>query len=148
VPVNGWNLYAYPAFDEQLRRLADKADAATKNAPAGDQDHPAIKLLAAIYKQILVLIPADPSAPQFRQGNTLGKDNRQWFRAKFHERYRLFFRFSTRQKIIVYAWVNDESTLRKRGAKTDPYTLFQSMLKSGDPPESFEQLVAASRKMP
>ena len=43
----------------------------------------------------------------------LGPGNRHWFRAKFHGRYRLFFRFSAGQKIIIYAWVNDEQSLRK-----------------------------------
>ena len=30
--------------------------------------------------------------------------------------------------MIIYAWVNGEGSLRKAGAKTDPYTIFQSML--------------------
>ena len=145
---NGWTLYAHTLFDRQYDQLVDRVKIAKRADPANFRSQPAPKLLATIDKYTEETIPADPSGAQFRQGNTLGKDNRQWFRAKFHERYRLFFRFSTKQKIIVYVWVNDESTLRKRGAKTDPYTLFQSMLKSGDPPQSFEQLVAASRKMP
>jgi hypothetical protein len=68
-------------------------------------------------------------------------------RAKFHERYRLFFRFSTKDRVIVYAWVNDESSLRKSGLKTDPYSMFQALHKAGTPPASFEQLMLASRKM-
>ena len=142
MPVNGWTLYASPNFDAQIRRLADKIDAAGVTGSEGRA-----KLLASINKLILEIIPADPSAPQFRQGNTLGKDNRHWFRAKFHERYRLFFRFSTRDKVIVYAWLNDEATLRKSGSKTDPCALFEAMLKAGDPPGSMEQLLAVSRKM-
>jgi toxin YhaV len=67
------------------------------------------------------IIPRDPNAPEFRQGNTLGRDNRHWFRAKFHQRYRLFYRFATKEKVIIYAWLNDEKTLRKAGSKTDPY---------------------------
>ena len=144
--VNGWTLYAYPAFDAQFRRLAERAEAARLANPASENS--AAKLLASINKLILGIIPANPGAPQFRQGNTLGKNNRHWFRAKFHERYRLFFRFSTKDKIIVYAWMNDDSTLRKAGSKTDPYALFEAMLKSGDPPATLEQLIAASRKMP
>jgi toxin YhaV len=147
MPVNGWTLFAAPTFDAQVRRLADKVDAARKTDPASEESSRASKLLASINKLILEIIPANPSAPEFRQGNTLGKTNRHWFRAKFHERYRLFFRFSSKDKIIVYAWVNDKSTLRKSGSKTDPYTLFHAMLKSGDPPATMEQLLAVSRKM-
>lgn len=35
---------------------------------------------------------------------------RHWFRAKFFQQYRLFFRYHRAQRIIVYAWVNDEQT--------------------------------------
>jgi toxin YhaV len=145
---NGWTLYAYPLFDEQYDRLASKVEAAKKADPAHYESQPAYKLLATIERYIEQVIPGNPSSPQFRQGSTLGNDNRHWFRAKFHERYRLFFRFSTKDKIIIYAWVNDESTLRKSGSKTDPYALFQGMLKSGNPPANLEELIAASRRMP
>jgi len=77
----------------------------------------------------------------------MGPDNRHWFRATFHGRYRLFFRFSTQQKIIVYAWVNDDASLRKAGSKTDPYRVFKTMLESGDPPTSFSDLLGASKKL-
>jgi toxin YhaV len=82
----------------------------------------------------------------FRQGNTLGKDNRHWFRAKFHERYRLFYRFSTKEKLIVYAWVSDEKTLRQAGSKTDPYSVFRRMLEAGDPPRSMEELLRRAKE--
>src|SRR5208282_4976478 len=88
-----------------------------------------------------------PNAAEFRQGNTLGMDNRQWFRAKFHQRYRLFYRFSSKDKVIVYAWVNDESTLRKAGSKTDPYAVFRAMLNAGNPPRTMAELLAVSTKL-
>ena len=31
-------------------------------------------------------------------------------------RFRLFFRFDSASRIAVYAWVNDENTMRKAGA--------------------------------
>jgi toxin YhaV len=77
----------------------------------------------------------------------LEPDNRHWFRAKFHQRYRLFFRFSSKDKIIVYVWIHDESTLRKAGAKTDAYAVFGAMLKSGEPPQSLEALLRRAREM-
>jgi hypothetical protein len=45
-----------------------------------------------------------------------GADYRHWFRVKFSGRFRLFFRYSSQHKVIVYAWVNDENTLRKSGS--------------------------------
>ena len=145
--VKGWTLYIYPLLDEQLTTIGSKIEAAKRAQPDLYLSQPRSKLLAKIIDLTQASIPADPSAPQFRQGNTLGKENRQWFRAKFHARYRLFFRFSTAERAIVYVWMNDESTLRKSGAKTDPYSVFESMLETGDPPKSFDELLARSRAL-
>jgi hypothetical protein len=55
-----------------------------------------------------------PYAPQQleigRAGGALGDGYRHWFRAKFFQQYRLFFRYHASSKVIVYAWVNDEAT--------------------------------------
>jgi len=46
-----------------------------------------------------------------------------------------FFRFDSKTWIIIFAWVNDENTLRSSGSKSDPYTVFQRMLERGHPPD-------------
>jgi toxin YhaV len=145
--VNGWRLFAHPLFTRQLERLVSQVEALAARTPETFKNHPATKLLATIRRYILEIIPADPNTAEFRQGNTLGPDNRHWFRAKFHDRYRLFYRFSSQDKVIIYAWVNDEDSLRKAGAKTDPYTIFRNMLASGDPPSSMAQLMNISKEM-
>lgn len=145
--VNGWKLYVHPLFRDQLMRLVEQVDASAKKSPATYREEPATKLLATINRYIRETIPRDPNAPEFRQGNTLGKDNRHWFRAKFHERYRLFYRFATKEKVIIYAWVNDEKTLRKAGSKTDPYTVFRGMLEAGDPPSNIEDLLKRVKEL-
>jgi toxin YhaV len=145
--VNGWRLFAHPLFTRQLERLVSQVEALAAQTPETFKNHPATKLLATIKRYILEIIPTDPNAAEFRQGNTLGPDNRHWFRAKFHDRYRLFYRFSSQDKVIIYAWVNDQDSLRKAGAKTDPYTIFQSMLAAGDPPSSMAQLMNISKEM-
>jgi toxin YhaV len=147
VVVNGWRLFAHPLFEQQLRRLVEQVEALAAEDPIGFKQQPAAKLLATINRHIREIIPKDPNAAEFRQGNTLGPDNRHWFRAKFHERYRLFYRFSSKEKIILYAWVNDETTLRKTGSRTDPYRVFRGMLEAGDPPNSMEELLTRSREM-
>jgi toxin YhaV len=146
--VNGWRLFAHPEFTQQFKRLSTQVEALAAKTPATYRDQPATKLLTTIQRYILEIIPRDPNAPEFRQGNTLGEDNRHWFRAKFHERYRLFFRFSSREKVIIYAWVNDENSLRKSGARTDPYALFRNMLAAGKPLSSMVQLSGASKEIP
>ena len=128
--VNGWRLYVHPLFDQQFRRLAEQVEALAASDPVGYKNQPAARLLATINRHIREIILRDPGAAAFRQGNTLGSDNRHWFRVKFHERYRLFYRFSSKERVIIYAWVNDEHTLRKAGSRTDPYHVFRAMLEA------------------
>jgi toxin YhaV len=146
--VNGWALFVHPLFTGQLERLRQRVQQLAAKAPYTYEHEPAATLLATIRKYILEIIPKDPNAPEFRQGNTLGEDNRHWFRAKFHERYRLFYRFSSKHKVIIYAWMNDENSLRKAESKTDPYAIFQSMLAGGNPPSDLAELIAAAKKLP
>ncbi len=145
--VNGWKLYIHPLFDRQLRRLVEQVEALAAKDPIGFKEQPAAKLLATINRHIRQIIPRDPNAAEFRQGNTLGSDNRHWFRAKFHDRYRLFFRFSSKEKVILYAWANDERMSRKSGSRTDPYRVFRAMLEAGDLPNTMDQLLALSQEM-
>jgi toxin YhaV len=145
--AHGWRLFVHPLFQTQLDGLAKRVEKLASADPDGYTSHPATKMLATINHYVRDVIPRDPNSPEFRQGNTLGTDNRHWFRAKFHGRYRLFYRFSTEQKIVVYAWVNDEGSLRKSGSKTDPYVVFKAMLESGEPPNSFADLLRNSKEM-
>jgi toxin YhaV len=63
-------------------------------------------------------------------------------RAKFgRNRFRLFFRYSSTHKIIIYAWVNDSETLRTYGSKKDVYAVFKGMLDDGNPPDDWDELM-------
>ena len=146
--INGWTLYAHPLFLDQLERLTGAVEKAERKTPDGYAASADAKLLAALRKLMLEVIPGDPTRPEFRQGGTLGPDRKHWFRAKFGGgRFRLFFRYSTRGKIIIYAWVNDRDTLRTYGAKNDAYAVFRSMLDKGNPPEGWAELVAGSKAL-
>jgi|SRR5271155_3972730 len=138
--ANGWRLYQHRLFAMQVRKLTEEVEKLRAAQPDSYAQSPKTKLLASIYRLVTEIIPRDPGAREFRQGDTLGPENRHWFRAKFHQRYRLFFRFSSKEKVIVYAWVNDESSLRKAGSRTDAYAVFRAMLAAGDPPATFEAL--------
>jgi toxin YhaV len=143
----GWRLFVHPPFEAQLQKLTKRVGRLASNDPRGYASHSAAKILATIHHYIRESIPRDSNSPEFRQGNTLGMGNRHWFRAKFHGRYRLFYRVSTQHKIILYAWVNDDERLRKADSKTDPYAVFKAMLESGNPPNSFADLLQASSEM-
>jgi toxin YhaV len=145
--ANGWTLYLHPLFQQQLEKITAQVENLQAKDPLRYKEQSATKLLATINRCMREIIPRDPSAAEFRQGNTLGADNRQWFRAKFHGRYRLFFRYSSQEKVIVYAWVNDENTLRKAGSRSDPYSVFRAMLNAGSPPNTMAELLAVSSRL-
>ena len=81
-----------------------------------------------------------------RPAAVLGPARAHWFRAKFLQRYRLFFRYDSAAKIIIFAWVNDEATQRAAGATSDPYAVFTRMLERGHPPDDWAALVTAARR--
>lgn len=142
---HGWTLHAHPLFLDQIERLLAAVERAKRSDPDGWQGKADTRLLGAIRALILDRIPRDPLAPEFRQGNTLGREHRHWFRAKFAgSRFRLFFRADSQARVIVYAWVNDRDTLRKIGAGTDPYAVFGRMLTSSNPPDDWSALLTAA----
>ncbi len=146
--VNGWTLLFHDAVIGQLRNLAEASERARKADPRDFRANANVKLLTGVVRLMLDVIPADPGRPDYRQGNTLGAAYRHWFRAKFFGRFRLFFRYDSRSRIIVYAWVNDERTLRRRGDRSDSYEVFRRMLASGHPPNEWTALIKKSGEMP
>jgi toxin YhaV len=145
VIVNGWTIYGHPLFLGQLEKLTRAVDTAKAKDPKGYHTSANAKLLKALHAVAFERIPQDPTAPRYRQGATLGDTYKHWFREKFgNGRFRLFFRYDSKAKVIVYAWVNDENTLRTYGAKTDAYAVFASMLDNGNPPDNWAALLQAS----
>jgi toxin YhaV len=142
---NGWALYQLPSFAEQLEGLVAAVERLREDDPESAAAHPKAKLLKRVLDLILDEIPADPADKAYRQGLALGDAFKDWSRAKFLGRFRLFFRFSSRQRIIIYCWINDENTLRKVGTKSDPYAVFAKMLRAGNPPSDWEALLRAAK---
>ena len=143
--VNGWSLFAHPLFLDQVEELISKVEALKAKDPKTNKQKNSTKRLAAIAKLALEVIPEDPTRPAYRQGDTLGADRKHWFRAKFYQQYRLFFRFHAAQRIIVYAWVNDEDTKRAYESSDDAYRGFRKMLDTGHPPEDWDTLLREAR---
>jgi toxin YhaV len=140
-----WLLLAHPAFLSQLDASRLKVNSA--KAKVDLQSNFAVKRHFALVRQITARIPQNPSSSEFRLGNTLGPKYKLWFRAKFLQQYRIFFRYSSLRSIIVYGWVNDENTLRSYGSKTDAYAVFKKMLESGKVPNSWDELMAESKRL-
>ncbi len=142
--VNGWTVFAHPLFLAQLEALLKQVEGLRQKDPLEFAKKNACKRLAAITRLAFDVIPQDPTRLEYRQGNTLGDEHRHWFRAKFFQQYRLFFRYHAPSKVIVYAWVNDEKSKRAYESDDDAYRVFQKMLGRGYPPDNWEQLVSES----
>lgn len=143
--IHGWTVFAHPLFLAQIEALAGQVEASKKKDPTGYTKKNASKRLAAITKLAFEVIPQDPARPEYRQGGTLGEDHKHWFRAKFLQQYRLFFRYHAPSKVIVFAWVNDEGTKRAYESNDDAYRVFRKMLASGHPPNDWDQFLAEAR---
>jgi toxin YhaV len=142
---HGWTLLFHACVSEQLQKLHAAAERAKQQDAQDFASNANVRLFNALSRLILEAVPSDPNREEYRQGNTMGTDFRHWRRAKIGRRFRLFFRFDSKSKIIIFAWVNDENTLRSSGSKKDPYAVFQRMLDKGHPPDDWAELASASR---
>ena len=143
---HGWKLTRAGAFAHAFDALQAEVERLAAEKPESYRAHPKVKLLARVRALILDEIPRDPNARVYALGNTLGPAHRHWRRAKFLQRFRLFFRFDSASRIIVYAWMNDENTLRKAGGRSDPYAVFARRLDAGDPPDDWNELLSEARR--
>lgn len=143
--IHGWTVFAHPLFLAQIESLAQQVETLKHKDPVGYMKKNATKRLAAITKLAFDVIPQNPTLPDYRQGGTLGDDHKHWFRAKFFQQYRLFFRYHAPSKIIVFAWVNGEDTKRAYESSNDAYRVFRKMLESDRPPDDWNQLLAEAR---
>lgn len=139
--INGWNIFAHPLFLIQVETLILQVEQLQKKDPITFNKKNAAKRLAAINYLAFNKIPENPTDSEYRQGKTLGDDYKHWFRAKFFQQYRLFFRYHLESKIIIYAWVNDDDTKRSYQSKSDAYLTFQKMLKNNKPPNNWNELL-------
>ena len=140
--IHGWTVFAHPLFMTQVEALVEQVEALKKRDPTGYVKKNATKRLAAIARLAFDVIPQDPTRSEYRQGGTLGDDRKHWFRAKFFQQYRLFFRYHATAKMIVYAWINDDDTKRAYESSDDAYRVFRKMLESGHPPDDWNQLLS------
>jgi len=147
VVINDWVIFAHPLFLVQVESLRAKVVALRAKDPHGYKKKNATKRLAAILKLAFEVVPQDPTRSEYRQGSTLGYEYKHWFRAKFFQQYRLFFRYHKASKVIVYAWVNDEDTKRAYDSPDDAYRVFRAMLQGGNPPDSWDALLKAARSV-
>lgn len=142
-----WFSLIHPAFELELNNYEQLAANAQSKVGKDWVKTRAGKKFLALNKQVRELIPNDPSDQRYRLGDALGSSYTHWFRAKFLQQYRIFFRYSSRSNVIVYAWVNNDGSLRAYGTKTDAYLTFRKMLEAGKVPNNWEELIAESKRL-
>lgn len=143
--INGWNIFAHPFFLNQFEELLTQVENLCQKYPQDYKQKNPTKCLAAIAKLVFDVIPQDPKRSEYRQGDTLGDDYKHWFRAKFFQQYRIFFRYHHQSKIIVFAWVYDENSKRAYESSTDAYLVFQKMVERGHPPNNWNDLLEQAK---
>jgi len=140
--INHWDLFYFRLFHERLTQLERDVQTLVDVDPQAFTSHPKAKLLRAVYDSITCTVPENPDHDEFRLGKALGEYS-NWRRVKhgLPQRYRLFFKFASAQRKIIYAWLNDENTLRKEGDKNDVYEVFKRLLRRGEVPDSIDELL-------
>ncbi len=130
--VNGWTLLYHPVFGDRYAALRDQARSLKRDLDdASWSRHPTTKLIAGVRNLMLEVIPRDPLAAEYH----LRGDLKDFYRASglgLPKRYRLFWVASRQARAVIYLYLNDGTTLRKEGARSDPYVQFQAMVRRGD----------------
>jgi toxin YhaV len=120
--AQGWTLAFHLCLLDQLERLVAAAEEEVERSGRSDstQPRPNQKLFGQVLDLMFEAIPRDPNGPEYRLGHTLGREHAHWRRGKTGGgRYRLFFRFRSDARLIVFAWINDEQSLRTYGSASD-----------------------------
>ena len=136
--VNGWTLLYHPLFGERYDALrAEVRRLKRRLRPEQFRQHPTVKLTAAVHRLVTQTVPTDPNAPEF----WLKGDLARFRRAKGHglpPRFRLFWVFSQTTRTVIFLYLNDDVTLRKEGASTDPYHVFTGLVARGTIGDDYE----------
>lgn len=139
--IHGWTVFTHPLFLDRLEALIDEVEVLQQRDPVGYLKKSAAKRLKAIRRLAFDIIAQAPNNPDYRLVGTLGPEHKHWFRAKFFQQYRLFFRYHASSRIIVIVWVNDDDCKRAYESSDDAYKVFRRMLGTGHPPDDWDQLL-------
>lgn len=141
-----WEKLWHHIFEEKYLTLLELVEREIERDPETFYQSKNYKFFECVTDCIQNRIFISPTSREFILGNTLGKEHRDWRRAKqgMPNRYRLFFKYSTSDKTIVLAWFNDENSLRKANSKTDVYEVFKSMLERDEIPSNMQDLISQS----
>ncbi len=103
--AHGWSILMHPLLLNKIEALTVVVERERAKALDGGPG-PNAKLLGHLLDLMFDKIPQRPGDAIYRGGDSLPPG---WFRGKTgHGRYRLFYRFDSTTRLIVYAWVKLE----------------------------------------
>lgn len=115
--------------------------------PDGYKQHPDTRFFKGVRTAMDTALAAPPTPRYQLSVKTLRTCDSRWRRIKqqgLPHRYRLFFQFSSAELKVIFAWLNDERSLRRDGERNDVYAVFARLLKSGKIPGEFLTLLQQS----
>ena len=110
---NGWTLLFHDRVVGQLGKLQAAAEVEAKNEPPTGGSNANVKLLEALNRLMLDVVPGEPGRPEYRQGNSMEPAHTHWRQASIGRRFWLYFRYDSKAKLIIYAWVRDVCKTRR-----------------------------------
>lgn len=104
---HGWTLLFHEGLIEQLHTVQAGAVQASESEPQRLDGNANAKLFQALSHWVMDAVPGDPSRDAFRHCNIAEPAHSNWRCAKIGRRFRLFFRYDARAKVIVFAALKD-----------------------------------------
>ncbi|MGI8609912.1 MAG: type II toxin-antitoxin system YhaV family toxin [Candidatus Dormibacteria bacterium] len=137
---HGWRVLFTEPFTSRYGDLSGQVQRLKQELGDAPQFHyhPTTKLFRAVFEAVYNLVPSDPERRDFLLDGDLAKFRRVK-KNGLPKRYRLFFVFSTKARVIIFLYLNDEHTLRNQGSSNDPYAVFSRMVSRGEIGAHFEE---------
>jgi len=107
---HGWTLLFHEGLIAQLRMVQAATVQASESEPQRLDGNANAKLFQALSHRVMDAVPGDPSRDAFRHCNIAEPAHSNWRCAKIGRRFRLFFRYDARAKVIVFAALKDRAT--------------------------------------
>lgn len=111
---HGWTLLFHDRVVDQLAELPAVAQGEVQNDRPTCGSNANVKLLGALSRLMLDVVPGEPGRPEYRQGTSLESARAHWRQATIGRRFQQFFRDDSKAKVIIYAWVKDAKAPRRR----------------------------------
>ncbi len=132
---HGWTLLFHDHVIEQLRGLQARAERAKQDDPQGCEGYANLGLFQTLSRLILEVVPRNPSRDAYVPDSMQGQIGGHWRRVEIGRSFRLFFRYDSKARVIVFARVHEEQALRSAVSKSVHAATFAKKIGHGNPPD-------------